>query len=72
MTEFALTIVKEDVEGFGAAAISLYLMGLLPIIFLNLWAILSGRFRDIERPKYRMFELDQEIERAEARQAHGR
>jgi nitrogen fixation-related uncharacterized protein len=72
MTEFAMTIVKDDVEGFGAAAVSLYLMGLLPIVFLNLWAILSGRFRDIERPKYRMFELDREIDRAEARHAHGR
>jgi hypothetical protein len=72
MTEFALTIIKEDVEGFGAAAVGLYLMGMLPIVFLTLWAVLTGRFRDIERPKYRMFELEQEIEGAEARPAHGR
>jgi nitrogen fixation-related uncharacterized protein len=72
MTEFALTIVKEDVEGFGAAAVSLYLLGMLPIVFLTLWAVLTGRFRDIERPKHRMFELDREIEQSEARRAHGR
>lgn len=72
MTEFALTIIKDDVEGFGAAAVSLYLMGMLPIVFLTLWAVLTGRFRDIERPKHRMFELDREIERQEARHAHGR
>ena len=36
---------------------------MLPIVFLTLWAVLTGRFRDIERPKFRMLELDEEIER---------
>ncbi len=63
MTEFATTIIKDDIEGFGAVAVSIYLIGMLPIVFLTLWAVLSGRFRDIERPKYRMLELDREIER---------
>ena len=61
MTEFALTIVKDDVEGFGAVAIALYLMGMLPIAFITLWAVLSGRFRDIERPKYRLLELNADL-----------
>ena len=63
MTEFATTIVRDDVEGFGAVAVSVYLIGMLPIVFLTLWAVLTGRFRDVERPKYRMLELDREIER---------
>jgi len=63
MTEFAATIIKEDIEGFGAVAISIYLIGMVPIAFLTLWAVLTGRFRDIEAPKYRMLELDREIER---------
>ena len=63
MTEFALTIVRDQVEGFGAVAIATYLIGMLPIVFVTLWAILTGRFRDIERPKFRMLELDREIER---------
>jgi len=63
MTEFAATIVKDDVEGFGAVAVSIYLIGVVPIVFFTLWAVLSGKFRDIEAPKYRMFELDAEIER---------
>lgn len=62
MSEFAATIVKDEIEGFGAVAIGVYLTGALPLLFLTLWAILSGRFRDIERPKYRMLELDREIE----------
>jgi hypothetical protein len=63
MTEFALTIARDDVEGFGAVAVATYLIGMLPIVFITLWAVLSGRFRDIERPKYRVLELDREIER---------
>jgi hypothetical protein len=63
MTEFAATIIKDDVEGFGAVAVSIYLIGMVPIVFFTLWAVLTGKFRDIEAPKYRMFELDAEIER---------
>jgi hypothetical protein len=63
MTEFAVTIMKEDVEGFGAVAVATYLIGMVPIMFLSLWAVLTGRFRDIERPKYRLLEIDREIER---------
>jgi hypothetical protein len=63
MSEFAVTIMKEDVEGFGAVAVATYLIGMVPIMFLSLWAVLTGRFRDIERPKYRLLEIDREIER---------
>ena len=63
MAEFALTISRDDVEGFGAVAVLLYLIGMAPILFITLWAVVTGRFRDIERPKQRMFELDEEIER---------
>ena len=63
MTEFTMTIVKDDIEGFGAISVSVYLLGIVPMVFINLWAVFTGRFRDIERPKYRLFELDEEIER---------
>jgi hypothetical protein len=63
MTEFAATIIKDDIEGFGTVAVSIYLIGMVPIAFFTLWAVLAGKFRDIEAPKYRLFELDAEIER---------
>jgi ABC-type uncharacterized transport system permease subunit len=63
MTEFAMTIVKDDVEGFGAVAVATYLIGMLPIVFVTLWAAFAGKFRDIERPKFRLLELDRLIER---------
>jgi len=73
MTEFALTIVHDEVYGFGAVAVATYLVGMLPIVFLTLWAVFTGRFRDVEAPKFRMLELDAEIERGgelERRGAH--
>jgi nitrogen fixation-related uncharacterized protein len=72
MSEFAATIVKDDIEGFGTVAVSIYLIGMVPIVFLTLWAVLTGRFRDIERPKLRVLELDREIERGgELGEKHG-
>jgi hypothetical protein len=61
MTEFAMTIVNDDIEGFGAVAVATYLIGMLPIVFVTLWAVLTGKFADIERPKYRLLELDREL-----------
>jgi nitrogen fixation-related uncharacterized protein len=72
MSEFATTIVKDEVEGFGTVAVGIYLIGMVPIVFLTLWAVMTGRFRDIERPKRRLLELDQEIERGgELGENHG-
>jgi hypothetical protein len=72
MAEFATTIVKDEVEGFGAVAVTIYLIGMVPIVFLTLWAVMTGRFRDIERPKLRVLELDREIERGgELGENHG-
>ncbi len=65
MSEFAITIVKDEVEGFGAVAVATYLIGMVPLLFLMLWAVMTGRFRDLEATKRRLFELDDEIERGE-------
>ncbi len=63
MAEFAMTMIEDDVAGFGAVTVVTYLLGMMPILFLTLWAVFSGRFRDIEAPKYRMLELHERIER---------
>ncbi len=63
MSEFVVTMMRGDIEGFGVVSVATYLLGMAPLMFLTLWAVLTGRFRDIEGPKYRLFELDEEIER---------
>jgi hypothetical protein len=66
MTEFAMTWVDPATDrfgGFAAIAVGVYLVGMFPILFLMLWALLRGHFREIEQPKYRMLELQEEIDR---------
>lgn len=63
MAEFAITMAGDEVAGFGAVAVVTYLLGMLPLLFLTLWAVMTGRFQDVERPAARMLELDAKIER---------
>lgn len=74
MFEFAMTMAGDEVVGFGAVAVSTYLIGMLPLLLLTLWAITTGRFRDVEGPKRRMLELHRMIERGGelgTRRSHG-
>lgn len=67
MTEFAYTLLDQENNRFGwfgAVAIGGYFLGMLPILLLTLWGICRGHFRDIERPKYRMLEMQHEIDAA--------
>jgi hypothetical protein len=63
MLDFIMTMSGDEVAGFGAVAVSTYLMGMAPLVLLMLWAVTTGRFRDVEAPARRMLELDREIER---------
>jgi hypothetical protein len=63
MLDFVMTMSGDEVAGFGAVAVSTYLLGMAPLLFLMLWAVTTGRFRDVEAPKLRMLELDRMIER---------
>jgi len=63
MAEFTMTMVHDEIAGFGVVAVATYLIGMLPIVFVTLWAVFSGKFSDVEAPKLRLFELDREIER---------
>jgi O-antigen/teichoic acid export membrane protein len=65
MAEFAETILKDDLHGFGVSAIVTYLIGMFALLFLNVWAFLRGYFRDLEGPKYRMLEMEEDYERIE-------
>lgn len=63
MIDFAFTMADDEMAGFGVVAVATYLLGMLPLLFLTLWAVMTGRFRDVERPATRMLELDARIER---------
>jgi hypothetical protein len=63
LTQFVATILKEELTGFGVISIATYLLGVIAILFLTLWALCKGHFRNLEAPKYRMMELNDEIDR---------
>ncbi|MFQ5770556.1 MAG: cbb3-type cytochrome oxidase assembly protein [bacterium] len=55
--------MKDDLKSFGAISVVSYFVGILGILFFTLWGIFKGHFKNIERPKYRMLELDEEIDK---------
>lgn len=63
LTQFVATIVNKEITGFGVISIITYLLGVCSILFITLWALCKGHFRDLEAPKYRMMELNDEIDR---------
>jgi len=63
---FMMTIKREELAGFAFDPILVYAFVAAGFVFLLGWAYLTGQFRDIERPKYDMFERLEEQERQEA------
>jgi len=65
---FLSTIRRDELAGFAFDPIVIYGVVAIGFLFLLAWAYLSGQFRDIERPKYEMFERFEEQERRELEQ----
>ena len=64
---FLSTIRRDELAGFAFDPIVIYGVVAIGFLFLLGWAYLTGQFRDIERPKYEMFERFEEQERRELR-----
>ena len=62
---FLRTIKRDELAGFAFDPIMIYAFVAMGFLCLLAWAFLSGQFRDIEGPKYEMFERFQAQERAE-------
>ena len=70
ITEFSMTIVRDGLEGFGIVAIATYLVGLVGLLLLNMWALSRGYFKDIEAPKFRLLEMEADYDRIERETGH--
>lgn len=68
---FLKTIKKEELDGFAFDPILIYAFVATGFLFLLTWAYLTGQFRDIESPKYEMFEKLAQQERDEALRNRG-
>jgi hypothetical protein len=68
---FLKTIKKDELVGFAHDPILIYAFVAVGFLLLLAWAFLTGQFRDVERPKYELFERFAEQERLEAEQRRG-
>lgn len=62
---FMRTIKRDELAGFAFDPIMTYALVALGFLCLLAWALLTGQFKDIERPKHEMLERFEEQERAE-------
>ena len=69
LIDFTITATSEGSDALGSFLIPVlnYLMVAAGFGCLFLWAYLTGQFRDVERPKYRMLQMQQEIDELEAK-----
>lgn len=71
LIEFVATATHHGTDALASFLIPVlnYLLVAGGFFCLFLWAYFAGQFRDLEAAKYRMLELDREIDAAEARAA---
>jgi nitrogen fixation-related uncharacterized protein len=68
LTEFILIATSRGPEALGSFLIPVlnYLLVAAGFLCLFFWAYFNGQFSDVEAPKYRMLELQKEINEREA------
>lgn len=62
------TVPRGEMAGFAVIQVVTYLLVALGFFFLFLWSFLKGDFRDMEKAKYRVLEMEEralKIERGE-------
>jgi len=67
LVEFILVATNEGPDAMGTFLIPVmnYLLVAAGFLCLFLWAYFTGQYRDVEGPKYRMLEMQHEIDRQE-------
>ena len=64
--DFIQTASRGDLPGFAYATVVSYFIVTVGFLCLALWAFFRGHDPDIEEPKYRLLETEEEIDRQEA------
>ena len=64
LVQFTKEAIGEDDASFAAVPVLVYACVALGFISLFLWAFARGQFRDVEEPKYRLLEEEEQYERA--------
>ena len=68
LVQFAKTLAERgNFEHFAVFPMATYFLTVLGFLCLFVWAYLRGQFKDIEAPKYRMLEMEDEYDAEEER-----
>ncbi|MCA9267005.1 MAG: cbb3-type cytochrome oxidase assembly protein [Planctomycetales bacterium] len=60
-----IAIYRGEVDGaFAIAPILNYLLASLGFLMMFLWAVMNGMFHDIERPKYKLLEVEAQLDKS--------
>ena len=60
--EFAHTLQASPDGAFAVTPMLNYLLASLGFLCLLLWAVANGMFHDLERPKHRMLEIEEQLD----------
>ncbi len=58
--EFASSVAKGDIINFAIVPVTVYLVVAGGFFFLFLWSITKGHLKNVEYPKHRMLEMEEE------------
>ncbi|MEE9614250.1 MAG: hypothetical protein V3W31_04760 [Thermodesulfobacteriota bacterium] len=65
--EIVNTIPRGEVVGFAVIQVITYLFVAVGFFFLFVWSFLKGDFKDVERAKYRVLEMEEKMVAEEKR-----
>lgn len=63
IAEFIFTLNSSTVQGFADVPVTIYFVVASGWLFLLVWCFLSGKFTNVEEPKYEMLRMEEEYER---------
>ncbi len=65
LVQFFFVLFSNDLGRFAIVPIATYLLVSAGFLFVFIWGMMKGMLSDIEGPKYRMLEREEELERME-------
>ncbi|RMD99085.1 MAG: hypothetical protein D6812_12230 [Deltaproteobacteria bacterium] len=63
VTEFIYTMSSEEAKGFADVPVTVYFFIAAGWLCLLVWCFLTGKFKEMEREKYDLIELEERYER---------
>ncbi|HLG22641.1 MAG TPA: hypothetical protein VI382_07475 [Candidatus Manganitrophaceae bacterium] len=64
--EIVQTVPNGEVAGFAVIQVGSYLLAALGFFCLFIWSFLRGDFKEMEKAKYQLLEIEEKLERDEA------